>query len=157
MHHIQVFLWQAAMMQHAYPLLEGDACSCIWLDKGFVAHIERAHHLKDWDFDRKVKWRDHSNRSIWEPIGCIVLPHVVAWLLFAVCQEPNTVTTEVFVKVNCNIKFCLRLDVTLRCHTLDKLYKEVKHFGVIHAFDQFAVDFSQHQVSFLVSERIVQS
>lgn len=72
-------------------------------------------------------------------------------------QESNSVTTEILDEVDSNSEFGGGLSMTLGCHSLNALYKKFEDFWVVHALDHLAVDLTEHKVSLLVLERVVQA
>lgn len=144
-------------MQHSYPLFKHHAGTLVWLDERLVAHVKCSHHLEDWNLNWEVKRANHRHSSIGKSVRSIVLAEMVSRLLLTVSQEANAISTEVLVKIDCHIYLSFCLQVTFRWHPLDTFYKELKHFWIVHTFNHFAIDFSQHQVALSVLKRIMQS
>ena len=82
---------------------------------------------------------------------------VVSGLSNRVSQEADSVATEVLKKVDRDIDFGARLLVGFWNASLYAAHEELVDFGIMHAFDNFAVHLREHEVSLLVLERVMES
>jgi len=73
-----------------------------------------------------------------------MLAKVIAGLLLTVSQETNTITHEVLEEVNNDAQLASRLSMTLWRDSLDTFDEEREDFFVLHALNNFAIDFRQH-------------
>jgi hypothetical protein len=69
----------------------------------------------------------------------------------------HVVTAEIFEEVNSNFKLPISLKVTFGASSLNCFNEEIPDFFILHGLNNLSANLSQHQVSFLVLERIVQS
>ena len=156
-HQIKVLFGQTAVVKHANPLLERNADTRAGFNERLVSHIESAHHLQNRDFKREVKGCNHADGAKRPPVRCVVLTKVVPWHLLGLRKEADAVATEVLEEIYSHIKFCLALRGGLGSDSLDELDEEVEHLGIIHALNNAAVHFREHQIPLLILKRIVQA
>ena len=128
-------------MHHTDPLFTDDVGARVAFYNRFVSHVKCAHKLKSWDLNREVKRSDHSNCTKWPSISSIELTKMVTRLAFRMRQKSHSVTAEVLIKVNCYVEFSAGLKIGFGSGALDTFDEEVKHFFIMHYFNDFTVDF----------------
>lgn len=144
-------------MHHADPLFKYDIAAGVAFHNWFVTHKEGSHHLKYWDLNWEIERSDHADSTVWPSVTSIELAEMISGLALAVSQEANTVSTEVFKKVDGNLELSARLEVRLGDSALDHLDKEIKDLFVVHGLNDLAVDLAEHEVALFVLERVVQA
>lgn len=83
-------------------------------------------------------------------MSCSKLTLMVSRVAQTACKEANSVTTEVFKKVNSDADLSLGLQAGLRSRSLNAFNKEIIYFRIVHAFNSFAANFRKHKVSLFV-------
>ena len=154
---INVPLGQAAVVQKSYELLKRHGGLDVRLHEDLVSHKESAHHLQDRNLKREVEGCDHCHRTVGPAVSSRKLSKMVSGSALCCSEVANIVPAEVLEEVNCDFKFTMSLLNTLRAGPLNSFDEEVPHLLVLHAFNHLSADFSQHQVSLLVLEGIVEA
>ena len=144
-------------MHHSYPLLSCQTYPWINFSQRLITHIKGSTELQDWYLNRKVEWCNHWNWTIGESISSGKLTSMITRVSCALRQKSYSISCHVFEEISCHSQFTCRLLGWLWNYSLNHSYKEIENFGIVHHFANFAVDFSEHQVSLFIQEWVMQS
>jgi len=153
----QIFLWKTAVMKKSDKLFKWHSSSDVWLYEHLITHKQSTHHLENRDFKREVEWCDNSNGSIWPSVTSCKLSLMITWWSFGTCEISYVITTKVLEEIDCYFEFSVCLCITFGASSLDSLNKELPDIFVLHGFDYLSANLPEHQIPFLVLERIVKT
>jgi len=144
-------------VHHANPLLKDVTTSHVRLNKRLVSHHESSHKLEDRDLNGEVEGSDNTDRSKGESVTLRHLTFMISRVRETSSKETNLITAEVFKESTSNSDFGFSLLITLRDSSLGALNHPVEDLLVMHNFNSFSADFSNHQITFLVVEGVMES
>jgi hypothetical protein len=69
----------------------------------------------------------------------------------------DVISAEVLEEINSDLEFTIALQVTLRGSPLDSLNKEVPNSLILHRLNNLSANLTEHKVSLLIFEGIMQA